>query len=97
MSIGLTDSSYWKKIGEWLIGNRSHHLLIFYKLAEGDKIHPETKIANFNFIRDNYNYEEIIQQTILGKIDKTDAMRLLQFELDNYDKRGKYNGYTQTL
>jgi hypothetical protein len=52
ISIGLTDSSYWKKIGEWLVGNRSHHLLIFYKLDEGDKIHPENKIANFNYIRD---------------------------------------------
>jgi hypothetical protein len=69
MSIGLTDSSYWKKIGEWLVGNRSHHLLIFYKLDEGDKIHPENKIANFNFIRDNYiryagNSEKINKEQI---------------------------------
>jgi hypothetical protein len=52
MSIGLTDSSYWKKIGEWLRKESSHHLLIFYKLDEGDKIHPENKISNFNYIRD---------------------------------------------
>ncbi|MDR1182233.1 MAG: hypothetical protein LBL13_09695 [Bacteroidales bacterium] len=31
------------------------------------------------------NHEEIIQQAMLGKTDKTDAMRLLQFKLDNYD------------
>jgi hypothetical protein len=52
MSIGLTDFSYWNKIGEWLRREPSHHLLIFYKLDEGDKIHPENKIANFNYIRD---------------------------------------------
>jgi hypothetical protein len=54
MSIGSTDSSYWEKIGEWIIRDPSHQLLIFYILDEGDKIHPESKIANFDFIRDNF-------------------------------------------
>jgi hypothetical protein len=69
MSIGSTDSSYWKKIGEWIAMDSSHNLLIFYKLDEGDRIHPEKKIANFDFIRDNFiryteNAEKINREQI---------------------------------
>jgi hypothetical protein len=69
MSIGATDSSWWKKTGEWLKADRSRQLLIFYKLDEGDKIHPENKIANLNYVKDLFiqragNPESIIKEQI---------------------------------
>ena len=30
MSLGATDSVWWEKINEWLSGNASHHLIIFW-------------------------------------------------------------------
>jgi hypothetical protein len=80
MSIGLTDSSYWKKIGEWLRRGASHHLLIFYKLDEGDKIHPENKIANFNYIRDIFiryaEHSDVINRGQIHVCYETDMFNL---------------------
>jgi hypothetical protein len=80
MSIGLTDSSYWKQIGEWLIRESSHHLLIFYKLDEGDKIHPENKIANFNYIRDIFirhtGHSDVINREQIHVCYETDMFNL---------------------
>jgi hypothetical protein len=80
MSIGLTDSSYWNKIGEWLRREPSHHLLIFYKLDEGDKIHPENKIANFNYIRDIFirytRHSDIINREQIHVCYETDMFNL---------------------
>jgi hypothetical protein len=41
MSIGKTDMTWWKKIGEWLGLNKDNHLLIFYKYDNDDNIHPD--------------------------------------------------------
>lgn len=80
MSIGLTDFSYWNKIGEWLRREPSHHLLIFYKLDEGDKIHPENKIANFNYIRDIFirytGHSDIINRKQIHVCYETDMFNL---------------------
>jgi hypothetical protein len=54
MSIGSTDCSWWKKIGNWLKLSQSHNLLIFSKQGDFDKIHPENKIETMNYVKDSF-------------------------------------------
>jgi hypothetical protein len=52
MSIGATDSLWWRIIGNWLRSDQFHDLLIFFKRDDFDKIHPENKIATINYVKD---------------------------------------------
>lgn len=52
MSLGETDSTWWVRIGRWLLASSSHHLLIFSRGSNLDSFFPEDILDYQDNIRD---------------------------------------------
>lgn len=68
MSLGETDTTWWKRIIQWLGAHKDHHLYIIHHCHEVDKRFPQIWIAESEHVRDkllSFQVDEVPMDTLI--------------------------------